>query len=98
MRVPRVRFTILRLMTVVAISALVVTPFAWTPPGSRRAFLLAVLTVGFLALILASPFLLDRLEGSRSLGPRRATARSPGPGRTSDRVGHGSKRDQARPG
>ena len=56
MRPQRVRFTIQRLMTVVAVSALVLTPFAWTSPGSRWPFFIGVVTVGSMVLIVASPF------------------------------------------
>lgn len=78
MRRPRPRITIGRLMTVVAVSALVVTPFAWTAPDSRWPLLIGVLTIGAMALILASPFLLDRLGGGGRLGP---LARPRGPSR-----------------
>ena len=72
MRPQRVRFTIQRLMTVVAVSALVLTPFAWTSPGSRWPFFIGVVTVGSMVLIVASPFLLDWLGETRgsALAPR----------------------------
>ena len=61
MRSPRLQFTIWRLMTVVAGSAFVFTPFAWLPQESRGTLLIFVMTVGPLALILESHFLIDRL-------------------------------------
>lgn len=70
MRRARIRFTIRGLMTVVAVSALVVAPFAWLPPESRWPLLIAVLTVGSMVLILASPFLIDWLERHQKLRPR----------------------------
>lgn len=64
MRLPRVRSKIGQLMIVVAIVALVLTPFAWSSPG---------LIVVEMILIMASPFLLDRLEGGHEgLTPRTA--------------------------
>jgi hypothetical protein len=70
MRLARIRFTIRRLMTVVAVSALVLAPFAWLPLESRWPLLIGVLTVGSMLLILASPFLIDWLERRQKLGPR----------------------------
>jgi hypothetical protein len=71
MKVPRVRFTIARLLTVVAVSALVLTPFAWSSPESRLPLLVMVVTAVGMLLIVASPFLLDQLEGGRTrLSPR----------------------------
>lgn len=66
------RFTIGRLMIIVAASAVAVTPFAWTSPELRGRLLIGALTVGAMLLIVGSPFLLDRLDGGRSrgLGPR----------------------------
>ena len=66
MRLPRVRFTIRRLMTLVAIAALVLAPFAWSEPGSRWALLNAVLTAATFLLIMMSPFLIDSVEGGRA--------------------------------
>jgi len=74
MRLHRLRFTIGRLMTVVAVSALVLTPFAWTSPGSPLPLLLGVLTVGLMLLIVSSPFLLDWLGRDQGLGPRSGLA------------------------
>jgi hypothetical protein len=71
MRLPRVRFTIGRLMLVVAVAALILTPFAWSSPESRGPLLFAGLTVVTMLLILSSPFLIDRLEGGQTpLRPR----------------------------
>jgi hypothetical protein len=73
MRRARIRFTIRSLMTVVAVSALVLAPFAWLPPESRWPLLIAVLTVGSMLLIVASPFLIDWLERRQKLRPRDVT-------------------------
>ena len=71
MAIPRVRFTIGRLMVAVAVSALVLTPFAWSPPWLRSRLLNAGLSCALMLLIVSSPFLLDRLEGGRAgLRPR----------------------------
>ena len=50
MRRARIRFTIRSLMTVVAVSSLVLAPFAWLPPESRWPLLIGVLTVGSITL------------------------------------------------
>lgn len=71
---PRVQFTIGRLMIVVAASAMVLAPFAWLPRDSRAMFLIDSLIVCALFLIVASPFLLDRLDGHPGPRPRRPTA------------------------
>lgn len=71
MRLPQVRFRIRRLMIVVAVAALILTPFAWLPPESRRPLLMASLTVTPMLLIVISSFLVDRLGGSQArLRPR----------------------------
>jgi hypothetical protein len=73
MRRPGLRFKIWKLMTAVAVAALVLTPFAWSSPESRLPLLVAVLTVAAMLLIVASPLLLDLLEGGqRRRGPRTA--------------------------
>jgi hypothetical protein len=69
MRLPRVQFTIGRLMAVVAGSAFVVTPFAWLPRESRLTFLVGVLTFVSLSSTVASPFLLDWLGGYQKPRP-----------------------------
>ena len=70
-RVPRVQYKIGRLMVVVAVAALVLTPFAWSPPESRGLLLVAVLTFVTMLLILSGPFLIDRFEGGQTpLRPR----------------------------
>ena len=66
-RLPHVRSKIGQLMIGVAIVALVLTPFAWSSPG---------LVVVEMILIMASPFLLERLEGGHEgLRPRTAKAK-----------------------
>jgi hypothetical protein len=66
-----VRFKIGQLMIVVAVAALVLTPFAWSPPESRGPLFASGLTVVTMLLILSSPFLIDRLAGGRAgLRPR----------------------------
>jgi hypothetical protein len=76
MRVPRVRFKIRHFMIVVAVAALVVTPFAWAPPELRGRLLIFALTVATMLLIVASPFLIDRLAASRTrLSPRTTKTR-----------------------
>ena len=67
MRLLRIQFQIRSLMAGVAVSALVITPFAWTSPGSRWPLLVAVLTVGSMLLVVASPFVLDWLGGDQRL-------------------------------
>jgi hypothetical protein len=79
MRVPHVQFTIRRLMIVVAVAAIVLTPFAWSPPESRGFLLVSVLTVVTMLLILSSPFLIDRLEGGQTRLPPRPTEPKPLP-------------------
>ena len=77
MRLPRVRFKIGQLMIAVAVAALTLTPFAWSSPGSRLPLLVMVLTVAAMILIMASPFLLDRLEGGQTrLSPLTTKTRS----------------------
>jgi hypothetical protein len=83
MRLHDVRFTIRGLMTAVAVSAVILAPFAWTSPGSRWPLLIGILTVGSMLLIVASPFLLDGLggdQGLRSVRPRRGAPARTGPG------------------
>jgi hypothetical protein len=76
MRVPHVQFKIGHFMIVVAVAALVVTPFAWAPPELRGSLLIFALTVATMLLIVASPFLIDRLEGGRTrLAPRTTKSR-----------------------
>jgi hypothetical protein len=80
MRLPRVRFTIGRLMLVVAVAALILTPFALSSPDSRGPLLFAGLTVVTMLLIVSSPFLIDRLEGGQTpLRPRTTTQTKPLP-------------------
>jgi hypothetical protein len=70
MRRLRIQVQIRSLMAAVAVSALVITPFAWTSPGSRWPLLVAVLTVGSMLLVVASPFVLDWLGGDQRLRHR----------------------------
>jgi hypothetical protein len=76
MRSQRLQFTIWTLMTVVAGSAVAFAPFAWLPQEFRGNLLIAILTVGSLALTLASPFLIDRLGRDQELRPRTGTVTS----------------------
>jgi len=61
------QFTIGRIMIVVALAALVLTPFAWLPQESRWRALITVLTIVTMLLIIASPFLLDLLESGKGV-------------------------------
>jgi hypothetical protein len=79
MRVPRVRFTIGRLMIAVAVSALVLTPFAWSPPGARWLLFSSCLTWFLMLVLVSSPSLLDRHEASRPVLRRRGTTEKPLP-------------------
>ena len=79
MRFLQAGFKIRQLMIAVAISALVLTPFAWVSRESRWPLFVAVLTVAPMLMILGSAFLLDRVAGGQSeLRPRtRKTAPLP---------------------
>jgi hypothetical protein len=72
MRLPRM--TMRRWMVVVITSALILAPFAWTAPGLRWGLFIGSSTVGVLLLIVASPFLLDRLGRNEPLGSRTGLA------------------------
>ena len=69
MRRVHLQFTIGRLMAVVAVSALVFSPFAWVSPESRWPLLLEVLVVGGMFLIIASPYLIDWAGREKAVGP-----------------------------
>jgi hypothetical protein len=63
-------------MVVVAASALLLTPFAWSPPEERWPLLATMLIFALMVVIVVSPYLLDRLDGGRpGLRPRRAKAK-----------------------
>ena len=63
MRLPRLQFTIRRFMIVVVVSALILTPFAWALPELRWPLLTSCLTFALFVLVVASPFLIEGLEG-----------------------------------
>jgi hypothetical protein len=83
MKRSRAQFTILRLMLVVAVAALLLTPFSWMDPDSRWPHLLAIATIGCESLLIViAAVVARRLPTSEKLPPCTATAERRGRART----------------
>jgi hypothetical protein len=74
MRLPRVRFTVRRLMLAVGVSALALTPFALSPPEERPQLLISWLTCALMVAIVGGPFVgAHNGSGAQAFGPGVAT-------------------------